>query len=137
MKHHFEAENEQDELVTLTTRPTEFEAHALVAVLEDAGIDAVAFGAMRAALPLSERLTSVPVQVRRRDLERAQEALKQNIEDSVDLDWDEVDVGERVDALPLTTREGMPLIPKLGFIAAIVVLVVLFIAVVVFGVRIF
>ena len=113
-----------DELVTLTTRPTEFEANVLVAVLEEAGIEAFAFGAMRAALPLSERLTSVPVQVRRRDLEQAKAALAQNVADSVDLDWDEVDVGERDDNLPLTQRNGLPLIPRIGLLTVILIVAI-------------
>lgn len=118
-------ESKPDDLVTLTTRPTEFEAHTLVAVLEEAGIDAYAFGAMHALLPLSERIVAVPIQVRRRDLERAQAALAQNVADSVDLDWDEVDVGEREDQLPLTTRTRMPLIPSIGFVIAVILILLM------------
>jgi hypothetical protein len=129
-------ETNPDELVTLVTKPTEFEAHAIVAVLEDAGIEAVAFGAMRAVLPLSEKLTPVPVQVRARDLERAREALKQNQEDSVDVDWNEVDVGERVDDLPLTQRKGMPPMARLGFLAACMMLLLILLVMVTRGLQI-
>jgi len=114
-----------DDLVTLVAKPSEFEAHALVAVLREAGIEAFAFGAMRAALPFSERLTPVPVQVRQVDLERAQAALKQNVADSMDLDWDDVDVGERLDDLPLKRSEGMRGFLSAGFFLAIFAIVCL------------
>lgn len=120
-----------DDLVTLTTRPTEFEAEAVVAVLAEAGIEAVAFGAIRTALPLSDKITPVPVQVRLRDLEAARAALKQNVADSVDLDWDEVDVGERIDNLPLTAREGLPLLALVGYICAAALLAAMFVGFVV------
>lgn len=112
-----------DDLVTLITKPTEFEAHALVAVLREAGVEAFAFGALRAALPWGERLAAVPVQVRQTDLERAQAALKQNIAESMDLNWNEVDVGERVDDLPLARRAAMPLFIKAGYLLAVLALV--------------
>lgn len=117
-----------DDLVTLVVKPTEFEANTIVAVLEDAGIKAFAFSAIRAALPLSERLTSVPVQVRRIDFDRAQRALKQNVADSVDLDWDSVDVGDREDNLPLKTTHGMPPLIKMGFAVALLAAAVMIVA---------
>ena len=109
-----------DDLVTLTTKPTEFEANILVAVLREAGIEAFAFGTSAAMLELSPRITPAYVQVRQADLERAREALKQNVADSVDLDWDEVDVGVREDDLPLNTPGRMPLIIKIGFLVAVI-----------------
>ena len=109
-----------DDLVTLTTKPTEFEANILVADLREARIEAIAFGTNAAMLELSQRITPAYVQVRQADLERAREALKQNVADSVDLDWDEVDVGQREDDLPLNTPGRMPLIVKVGFVVAII-----------------
>ena len=118
-----------DDLVTLTTRATEFEAQTLVAVLQEAGINAFAFGAIPAMEPLGQRLTPAVVQVRRADLQLAQAALNQNVADSVDLDWNEVDVGESEDDAPPTPAENahetdataarMPLIVKLGFLVAV------------------
>lgn len=120
--------SDSDELVTLLTRPTEFEAHSIVIVLRDAGIDAFAMGSLHGSLPLSQRQFSVPVQVRRTDVERATEVLKQNVADSVDLDWDQVDVGDRVDSLPLTERRGMPLLAKIGFAVAAIVIIAMLLA---------
>jgi hypothetical protein len=78
----------------------------------------------------------VPVQVRRVDLERAQVALKKNIADSVDLDWNEVDVGQPQDYAEPTEAEirrahepqtagSMPLIIKLGFLLAVALVVLM------------
>lgn len=117
-----------DDLVTLVVKPTEFEANTAVAVLDDAGIKAFAFGAARAALPLGESFTGVPVQVRRVDFDRAQHALKKNVADSVDLDWDSVDVGEREDNLPLKSHRGMPPLIMAGFAAALLAAAVMIVA---------
>jgi hypothetical protein len=117
----------EDDLVTLVVKPTEFEAKTLVAVLEEEGIKAVAFGAASAVMPLGIRITPVPVQVRRADLDRAKAALQMNIADSVDLDWDEVDVGppdtgsdspvgdaaHEINGAP--SRRSMPLFIKFGY----------------------
>lgn len=119
-----------NDLVTLVTKPTEFEAHALVAVLRDAGITAFAFGNVHAAYPLTSNmpLAGVPVQVRRVDLDEANAVVAQNRSDSVDLDWNEVDVGERMDDLPLTTSGAMPLIARVGFGLALLAVAAMLIA---------
>ncbi len=116
-------ESDPDALATLRTVGSEFEAHTLVAVLREEGIEAHAFAALHASLPLGQRRFGVPVQVRRADLERARAALKKNASDSVDLDWDEVDVGEREDHLPLTPVNRMPLLARIGFAVAVAVVV--------------
>ncbi len=116
-------ESDPDALETLRTVGSEFEAHTLVAVLREEGIEAHAFAAMHASLPLGQRHFGVPVQVRRADLERARTALEKNATDSVDLDWDEVDVGEREDHLPLTPVNRMPLLARIGFAVAVAVFV--------------
>ncbi len=111
-----------DDLVTLTTTETDFQAGILVAVLDNAGIKAFSFGAVSAMEPLGKRLTPVVVQVRQADVDRARAALAQNVADSVDLDWDQVDVGERVDDLPLTTREGMPPAARIAWLLTLLLL---------------
>ncbi len=62
------------------------------------------------------------VLVKRQDADQARQILEQRIDDSVDLDWDEVDVGEREDTLPLRPVNGMPLPAK---IAAVLVALML------------
>ena len=107
-----------ENLVTVTSTSTEFEAHTIVAVLREAGIEAFAFGTLRGSLPLGGVFTSVPVQVRQSDLQRARLALRQNVADSVDLDWEEVNVGEREDDLPLRPVGRMPLLAKVAVVVA-------------------
>ncbi|UCD74405.1 MAG: hypothetical protein JSV91_11510 [Phycisphaerales bacterium] len=101
-------ESAQDDLQTVATAKSEFEAHAVIAVLKEAGIEAFAFGYVKQALPLDLKFTDVPVQVRAGDFQRARAELRQNISDSVDLDWDEIDVGEREDNLPLASQRRLP-----------------------------
>jgi hypothetical protein len=118
---------DETELVVVASAKTEFEAHAITAILEDAGIEASAFGLVRQALPLDTKFTHVPVQVRAEDAERARQVLKQNVSDSVDLDWDEIDVGEREDQVPLSSeRESSPL-ARAVLSVTIVLLIVTFI----------
>ena len=50
------------------------------------------------------------------------------VADSVDLDWDSVDVGERLDDLPLSSRSGMPLLVRVGFALAAAMVVIMLIA---------
>jgi hypothetical protein len=122
-----EANPASDDLVTLTTRPTEFEANTLVAVLQEAGIEAFAFG-IPALTPLGMRIGGCPVQVRQADLDRAKRAISQNVADSVDIDWDEVDVGQREDNLPLSNRSGMPWLARVGATIVAVIVVGMIIA---------
>ncbi len=128
----FEPETQHDasdDLVTVATGANEFEAGTLAAVLREQGIETHVFGAVHSSLAFNAKFTRVPVQVRRRDLERARLALEQNIADSVDIDWDEVDVGERVDRVPLKRVPGsMPLLPRLGFLAAVLLVIVFVLA---------
>jgi hypothetical protein len=117
-----EKSSAENDLVTLIVKSNEMEAGAVQAVLEDAGIDAFAFGAAQMAFPYNGPLNGVPVQVRQADLERAKAALSQNVADSVDLDWDEVDVGQREDDVPIAHRTRLPLIVRLGQIVVILML---------------
>lgn len=87
--------DDPDSLVTLLTADSQFAAHTIVAVLEDAGIEAVAFDATAAGLGLglNSGMIGVPVQVRRADLDQARAALDKNASDSIDVDWNAIDVG--------------------------------------------
>ncbi len=108
----------ESDLTTLTTAETPFEAHTIVMVLNNAGIEAVAFDKAQGIFGISvvPGVKGVPVQVRSEDLEKARDALKSNISDSVDLDWDEIDVGEREDRLPLSRPGRLPLPVQIAFI---------------------
>lgn len=120
-----------DQLVTLTTAPTDFAARVAAAVLQDAGIEAFVFGSAGTAVGLTvsaqpsigrdgEPIWGVPVQVRRQDLEQARATLLANRADSVDIDWDQVDLGRREDTLPLVTNRNVPLPAKVGMWLGIV-----------------
>lgn len=117
-------------LTTLVRVPTSFEAHTIVAVLANAGIEAAVFDTAEAGIgiPLDSRGSSVPVHVRERDLERARVVIDANVADSVDLDWDEIDVGQREDDLPLHRVDRLPVPAGIGLIAAFVMVVILLIA---------
>ena len=78
-----------DDLVMLVSAGSSFEAHILVAVLKNVGIEAVALDAAQTTLSMLDvKYNRVPIQVRRCDLERAAEALKTNIEDSANAGLD-------------------------------------------------
>lgn len=84
---------------------TEFEAQTKAAILESEGINCKVIlkaPVWTGLIPLSSSSQGAAILVNPQDLERAKELLKNRIEDSVDLNWDEVDVGEREDSLPLT-----------------------------------
>lgn len=113
------------ELVTLLKVHTPFEAHALAAVLRDAGIEAFVFDSDYAGfgISLAPGKASVPVQVRRCDLERARRAIEENASDSIDIDWNEIDLGQRADDLPLRRPGRMPIPARIALVVtALIVL---------------
>jgi len=75
------------------------EAHMIAAVLRENGIEAFVFDtAAQALLGDAQNLISpFMVHVQRKDIERAQSIIRSNRDDSIDLDWDEIDVGEMDD----------------------------------------
>jgi len=84
-------------LVTVHEAAGEFEARTVVAVLEDAGIEAFVFPLANIPIPDPFRpgpLGRVPVQVAASDAERARAAIAAARDDAGRIDWDEVDVGE-------------------------------------------
>ena len=90
-----------DQLVTLTSARTEFEGSLMRSVLEDAGIRARVFATSAAGLQWEGGYTDpIKVQVRRADLVKAAQVLKKNKQDSVDLDWADIDVGEMEPGAP-------------------------------------
>lgn len=111
---------EHDRLVTLLKARSEFEASILVAQLDDEGIEAFAFSAVHGALPFGSKAFQIPVQVRESDLTAAKEFLRERATRSETLDWEDVEVGEREDALPLRTPGKMSGPAKAAFIIACV-----------------
>ncbi len=88
-------EKDPDILVDLMAVTTDFEGEVIVKALEAEGIPAWVFSATGRTLSAMISVTNpIRVQVRRQDLELARAALKNTREESVDLDWDEVDLGE-------------------------------------------
>ena len=113
-------------LVPAVLADGEFAAETKAEVLRAEGIDAFVFAAERSwtgGLGLPGINQQVPVLVKREDVERARKILEQRIEDSVDLDWDEVDVGEREDKLPLHEVGRMPLPARVGLAVAAAIIV--------------
>jgi hypothetical protein len=129
--------DDPDQLVTITTATSEFTAHLLIAILDDAGIEAMSFGSTGTTLGVTGQIANprwgVPVQVRRRDADAAKAVLQANRRDSIDIDWDMVDVGP---AGPLGSQlPHPPIAARLGWIlaAALVVLGLLLGLIIVFG----
>jgi hypothetical protein len=90
--------NDPDKLVILTTARTEFEANTIATALNDDGIPAKVFTGAASVLQLGTgSLDTVKVMVRAADRERAAARLRAIKQDSVDIDWSEVDVGDTID----------------------------------------
>ena len=119
-----------DELATLLTTRSSVEAHSVASLLTEAGIDAFVLDAahLGAGTPLAAGAHRVPVQVREDDLERARALLEASAADSVDIDWETLDVGERADALPLHTPGRMPLPARIAFVITMLVLLTALVA---------
>ena len=108
----------KEDLVTLVTPPTEFEANLLAIVLQDNGIEAKVFGipTIGIGVPLSCGLQGVPLQVRASDVKRAREILLENKRNSIDIDWDDLELAGSGE--PFKGR-GIPL-----YVKAIVVIII-------------
>ena len=114
--------DEDIRLETLLVATSEFAANAVVIVLNDAGIEARAFGTIQGGLGLALGADpshwGTPVQVRSCDLEQARKVLDQARQDSIDIDWDTVDLGTFTETVSAPSN-GMPLAAKLAFAATI------------------
>ena len=112
-----------EDLVTLITPPTEFEANILAIVLRENGIEANVFAipTIGIGIPLSGGLPGVPLQVKSSDVEKARKILLENKRDSIDIDWDELEFSGSDEPYK---GGGVPLLVK-----AIVVVVIMWIVV--------
>lgn len=86
---------DMDQLAEAFSAKSEFEAQVKAAVLKAEGVEAFVFPGATAWMGGMEVLGKpIPVWVRRSDVDRAMGILAQATAESVDLDWNEVDVGE-------------------------------------------
>ena len=119
--------DEHNEPAIVVRVPSEFEAHTIAAILHENGIEAtVAPGApsWTGQIAISPSAQGSAVVVRSADLQRARTVLSESDQDSIDLDWDEVDVGDRDDNLPLTPVGRMPVPAKIAAALAAAILIV-------------
>ena len=92
-----------DILVDLTSARTEFEAETIAEALRAQGIPAQTFATAGSVLQWDVAVSQpIRVAVRRRDLDNARAILRAIRAESVDLDWSEVDTGDRT---PITDKE--------------------------------
>jgi hypothetical protein len=118
--------NAQD-LAVVATADSEFEAETKAEVLRARGLKAMVTRnapSWTGHLSINPRARAAAVLVHRDDLERATAMLKQVIADSVDIDWDEIDVGERADDLPLHKVNRMPILAMASFAVAVAIIAV-------------
>ena len=87
------SEEDAQDLLVLTSVPHEVEAAAIVAMLAEEGIRAMAAGGNISGFK-AEAPGEVEVLIRRADAERAGEALRAMQSDDGAVDWSQVDVGE-------------------------------------------
>lgn len=86
-------ETDPNALVPLTTARTDFEAETIAEALRAQGIRAEVFAA--AASVMQSAAIPVQVLVQGKDLAAAKNALRAIKAESVDIDWSEVDTGDR------------------------------------------
>ncbi|MEZ6232883.1 MAG: hypothetical protein R3B68_01720 [Phycisphaerales bacterium] len=91
--------DDPDDLVMLTSAASELQAGLWISVLESHGIRAVSPGSAATTLRWEVGSTDPHrLYVRRADAERAREVLDNQRSDSIDIDWNDVDVGTPEDA---------------------------------------
>jgi hypothetical protein len=116
-----------DDVAVVATADSEFEAQTKAEVLRARGIEAtVTYNApsWTGQLPISPTSRGASVLVHREDLERALAALQGALEESVDIDWDEIDVGKREDDLPLHEVNRMPVPAMIAYAVAMGLLII-------------
>ncbi len=96
-------------------------------ILEDAGEQAFTCGSTGTALGVAGQSTNprwgALVQVRRADLDTARAILLANRRDSIDIDWDHVDVGTESRIDDGSRQGGTPLLARIGWLVAVTLVV--------------
>jgi hypothetical protein len=113
------------DLVTLMTLPSEFEANILAIVLRDHGIDAFVFAspAVGMGVNLSGGTVGVPLQVRQDDVELARQTLIDNKQNSIDIDWDELNLSGSDTGLNHQEYKRMPITAQVAFFCVVLALI--------------
>lgn len=117
-------DDDQSDLARVAQTATEFEAHTKAAVLHEAGIDAKVIcdtPTWTGQIGLGHNEYIASVWVRREDLEAATAALEQTVADSVDIDWDDIDVGQPEDESNGEYSPAMPATAKFAFLVTLIV----------------
>ena len=127
-----------EKLVVVENCPTPFAAHALVALLADYDIHAVLAhstavnfktGGFHGFTDGTDQ--RCPVLVRESQLELARLTIEDARSDAADLDWDDVELGERHDRLPLkSVPDTQPAWLRIVAVVGIIVLGLSFVAMV-------
>ncbi len=123
-----------EELVTLLSAATAFEANVIAASLNDAGIEAKALTAeadLDSPLSLARQKPVAPVLVRRRDLERARTHLAETQDGAAAIDWSQADDTPEAEVLA-EAREGLGWARR-GFLLLVLIALVLAICWIVAG----
>lgn len=106
----YDNESEGLDLATILETRTEFEARAAAVVLEDAGIPCTVNvpSIQSCVLGAGGVIGTVRLQVRERDVQRAQQALSAAREEGSSVDWDSVDLGPEDDPEVRHAARGAP-----------------------------
>lgn len=110
------------DLVTLMILQTEFEANILAVILRDHGIDAFVFASAGVGMGvyLSGGTVGVPLQVSRENVNMARQVLIENRRNSIDIDWDELELAGSDQAK--SEYASMPVTARIAFFAVIIAL---------------
>ena len=95
--------------VILLTVPTSFEAEIIKASLDAAGIEAQALTTLYdidGPMSLASETPGVPVLVPRNQAQTAREHLEKIRNESLDIDWDKIDVGDQEEAENALKKAG-------------------------------
>ena len=110
------------DLVTLLTASSEFEANLLAIVLRDHNIEAFVFASPASGIGISfsNGTLGVPLQVKSDDVEEAKLVLASNKRDSIDIDWDELELAGSISDVHKPATMRLP--AKIAFTVTAIVL---------------
>lgn len=111
-----------DGWVMIASARSQLEAQMIVATLRDVEIDALCDEPMLLPLDdaLRQRRMRVQVRVPARQERAAQTALRRHVEQARGIDWDSVDVGQRVDSIVGRTPGGVPVLAMAVAVLALI-----------------